>query len=135
MHITQLIEQFENCKLPKEKWNHEAHLRVALYYLFNNDFYTALSKVRCGIIRYNASKETDNLCSNKYHETITFFWCIKIQEFIESFVTEPLDKIEIELLKTHMKNSHFIEKYYEKKFLSTAEARAHFTPTKDTKLP
>lgn len=128
MTIQNLVEQFENCTLPKEEWTHQAHLRVALFYLSKNSFYTAVSKTRCGIIRYNASKETDNLCSDKYHETISQFWMDQIKRFMEKQQNNSLEKTEEDLLKSDIAKGDYILSFYSKELLFSEYARATHVP-------
>ncbi len=128
MKINTLVEKFENCTLPKEEWTHEAHLRVVLFYLFTNSFYATIIKTRCGIIRYNASKETTNLCSDKYHETITQFWIDQVSRFITKQKITSLEKAEEALLKSNLAESSYIFSFYSREHLQSEWARAMHAP-------
>jgi hypothetical protein len=124
MEIKELVAQFESCTLPKDEWNHTAHLRVALYYLFFDDYYVAISKIRCGIIRYNQSIETENACSKKYHETITMFWITEVKKFIDNFGLGTIKDKEEGLLDSQLVCKDYIFKFYNSRLIESDEARA-----------
>ncbi len=67
MTDTEFLEAFEGCSLPEIKWTHEAHVRMAWLYLQKMPLSEAISVVRDGIKRYNASMKK----TLAYHETIT----------------------------------------------------------------
>lgn len=135
MDIQKLIEQFENCTLPNTQWTHEAHLRVALYYLIQNDFYAGLRKMKQGIIRYNKNVPNSSW-RIEYNATVTTFWCIKIKEYISSFSSEPIDSLEEMLIKSRLNNSELIKDFYkDDKLLNSEKYRAYFMPTKEVRYP
>lgn len=73
--ITELMSSFENGTLDKSHWNHNNKLRICCFYLINEkSIYEVINKIRCSFIRYNKAVEDENLCSQKYNETVTFFW-------------------------------------------------------------
>ncbi|EHC19254.1 hypothetical protein CBP27_02765 [Fischerella thermalis WC542] len=53
--IENLITAFKNCTLPRCKWNHTAHLTVALYYLIHYGEKQASDHLRQAIQSYNAA--------------------------------------------------------------------------------
>lgn len=65
--IDHLVELFESCRLPYERWTHRAHLAVAVHYVRRYPFQEALERTRSGIRRYNESRGD----FTGYHETIT----------------------------------------------------------------
>lgn len=134
MDISQLIEQFENCTLPKSHWTHEARLRVAFYYLSNNKFPVGLRKIRSGIIKYNKKLREINWTPNIYHETITVFWCIKVQEFIDLFTNESMETMEKLLLQSQLIDKTLIKKFYSNKLLDNPINQSYFLPTKEIRL-
>lgn len=73
--IAELMNSFENGTLDKKYWNHNNKLRICCFYLIHEtNMYQVINNIRCSFIRYNKAVETENLCSQKYNETITFFW-------------------------------------------------------------
>ena len=71
--VVQLIREFETCTLPRARWNHRAHLAVALWYATHLDAQDALEAVRRGILRLNEACGIMSTRTSGYHETITRF--------------------------------------------------------------
>ena len=70
----ELVAQFEMCSLPKEKWTHEAHFVMALWYCSHQPIPLAMQSIRNGIKKYNVSIGGANTDDSGYHETITVFY-------------------------------------------------------------
>jgi hypothetical protein len=51
--LAHLVTEFEACTLARERWTHEAHLTVALWYLARHELAEATALIRDGIKRYN----------------------------------------------------------------------------------
>ncbi|MBW4682358.1 MAG: hypothetical protein KME19_19900 [Microcoleus vaginatus WJT46-NPBG5] len=75
--IENLIQNFENCTLPRSEWTHHAHLIVALWYLTRYPEQKAINCIRNNIQRLNRATGVLTTKDSGYHETITLFW-IKI---------------------------------------------------------
>jgi len=69
-----LLEQFESCDLPFERWSHRTHLRVAYLYLRRHPFDKALRRMRSGIRAYNRANRVPDGLESGYHETLTVAW-------------------------------------------------------------
>ncbi|SRR6266545_4955682 len=80
----EFLTAFEECKLARQDWTHEAHIRMAWLYLTQlPDAESALDRVRSGIKKLNAAfaRQRSPLCRaanpkdarglTGYHETIT----------------------------------------------------------------
>lgn len=93
--IEHLIHRFERQQLPKVEWTHEAHLVVAVHYVWNYGLENALPLVREFITRHNTSVGTPNTETEGYHETITRFWLIIVDNYLKnhpfSSVKDTLD--------------------------------------------
>src|SRR5262249_23005686 len=61
------VRSFEEGSLPRSEWTHEAHLVVALWYLWNHPRDEATARIREGIRRFNRRQGREAA----YHETIT----------------------------------------------------------------
>ena len=72
--IDSLIHAFQECSLPRSQWTHEAHLTVALWYLFYDSEQEAINAIRNGIKRYNSVQGMETTKNSGYHETLTLFW-------------------------------------------------------------
>lgn len=73
-----MVEQFENCTWPYERWTHRAHLGVSLVYLQKYSFDEAVNRIRHHINLYNRA------CGdpNGYFETITLLYMRRIAKFL-----------------------------------------------------
>jgi len=75
--IEALVRSFEDTTLPRECWDHAAHLTVALWYLKHHPVEEATRRMREGIQRYNHAVHNDIA----YHETLTLAWLALIRRF------------------------------------------------------
>ena len=80
--IDSLIHAFQECSLPRSQWTHEAHLTVALWYLFYDSEQEAINAVRNGIKRYNSVQGIETTKNGGYHETLTLFWVRTIRRYL-----------------------------------------------------
>ena len=85
-----LIRRFEDCTLPREAWNHRAHLAVATWYLFHLPREAATERIREGIQRFNASLGN----TKGYHETITLAWIALVARLLRE---APPERSVVEL--------------------------------------
>src|SRR5262245_12783295 len=78
--IIELVQKFEECRWPYERWTHRAHLAVAAAYLTEHPFEVALSRIRDNIQAYNRT------CGDAdgYHETITVFFLRLVSNFLKT---------------------------------------------------
>lgn len=121
--VKQLVREFEACTLPSERWTHEAHLTVALWYLTRHTDADATRLIRAGIQRYNLSRGVEMTKDGGYHETITLFYLRAIRRYLrgageaQTFV-ELLDGL---LAACGARNFPF--EYYSRERLLSWEAR------------
>jgi hypothetical protein len=80
--IDSLIHAFQECSLPRSQWTHEAHLTVALWYLFYDSESEAIDAIRNGIKHYNSVRGIESTKDSGYHETLTLFWVQKIRQYL-----------------------------------------------------
>jgi hypothetical protein len=80
--LARLVSEFEACTLPGERWTHEAHLTVALWYLARHEEATATDLIRAGIKRYNAARGVRQTIDGGYHETITLFYVRIVSRYL-----------------------------------------------------
>ncbi|MEG4113255.1 MULTISPECIES: hypothetical protein [unclassified Microcoleus] len=78
--IDSLIHAFQEGSLPRSQWTHEAHLTVALWYLFYDSEQEAINAIRNGIQRYNSVQGIEITQNSGYHETLTLFWVRTIRQ-------------------------------------------------------
>jgi hypothetical protein len=80
--LKKLVEKFETGRLPKYDWSHSAHLTVGAYYILNYGSAEALIRLRAGIRNLNMAHGIENSELNGYHETLTRFWVLVIDQFL-----------------------------------------------------
>jgi hypothetical protein len=82
VEVERLVREFEACTLPGERWTHEAHLTVALWYLTRHKQAEATRLIRERIQRYNLSRGVEMTRESGYHETITLFYIRAIRRYL-----------------------------------------------------
>jgi hypothetical protein len=119
-----LIEQFENCTLPKEEWTHENHFVVALWYCIKCPLPEAIQKISNGIKKYNESVGGQNTDDAGYHETITLFYTSAVADYL---ITRKITSVTAEILHDFLQQpflkKEFISRFYSQEYLMSKEAR------------
>ncbi len=82
--ILEVIRGFENGTVLRADWRHAEHLTVALYYLTNHDFETAVKKMRDGLFNLLLAFGIDLAKEMPYHETLTVFWMRTVADYNSS---------------------------------------------------
>jgi hypothetical protein len=67
----EFLRRFADCSLPFEEWTHRAHVKVAYLYLRQNDYDSALDRMRRGIQAYNVVHNVPESDTSGYNETTT----------------------------------------------------------------
>jgi len=120
----ELVLRFENGNLPKEKWTHEAHFVMALWYCCQQPLPLALELIKEGIKKYNISVGSQNTDHSGYHETITLFYT----RVIVNYVLQTSNSISFESKLHGLWQQEFLQKdfpfrYYSRELLKSAAAR------------
>jgi hypothetical protein len=123
--VERLVREFEACTLPGERWTHEAHLMVALWYLMRHTEAEATRLIREGIRRYNLSRGVEMTKDGGYHETITLFYIRAIRRYLTDSRDEraqtPAALVDGLIAACGEKNFPF--EYYSRERLLSWEAR------------
>lgn len=122
--IIEVIENFKNCKIERGTWGHPEHLILAFHYASNNDFETAVCKMREGIFKLLKSFEIDLTKEMPYHETLTVFWMRTVFEFAKARKNVSLVENVSELIIKFDKD--YPLKFYTRERLFSDEARRCF---------
>ena len=72
--ILATVQAFENRTLPREQWDHAAHLAVGLVYVRRHGAAGALSRAREGIRAYNAATGRTPRERSGYREDVTRYF-------------------------------------------------------------
>jgi hypothetical protein len=125
----ELIHQFEACILPKEKWTHEAHFVMALWYCSHQPLPLAIQSIKEGIKKYNISVGGANTDDSGYHETITVFYTRPILNYIlQADPSRPFESRLAGLYQQPFLLKDFPLRYYTRDLLMSKDARKHWTP-------
>lgn len=92
---SQLVERFEQGTLPLAEFRHAEHLRVALWYLLQEQPERAADLIRSGLKRLLER----NQLPRAYSERTTRLWIERIQEFLTSADrSQPVDALGDQLI-------------------------------------
>jgi hypothetical protein len=122
-HTEDLVASFCDLTLPKERWTHEAHLRVGLWHVLHHDPPEALALIRQRITAYNEATGVENSDDSGYHETITRFFLHEISRFLHTtYSGRPIDDLAAELIAL-LGNKETPLRYYSRDRLMSVAAR------------
>ena len=124
--ILAVVESFERGTISRSDWRHAEHLTVALYYLSEHDYGTALTKMRGGIFNLLKSFGVDLAVEMPYHETLTVFWMQTVDDFRKTKNGDSIIEICNELVENFDKN--FPLRFYSRELLFSEEAGKNFIP-------
>jgi len=133
--IERLIREFESGALPRDQWDHKAHLTVACWYLVCYPEPEATRRIREGIQRYNKAVGIVTTRENGYHETITMFWINIVKSFLSATTLECSLVGLINNLTDRYVNKHQPFEYYSRDLLMSWEARLNWVEPDLKPLP
>ena len=120
--VESLVREFEACTLAGERWTHEAHLTVALWYLTRHAEAEATRLIRERIQRYNLSRGVEMTRESGYHETITLFYMRAIRSYLAGVDAETFAEL-LDGLLAACGGRNFPFEYYSRERLLSWEAR------------
>jgi hypothetical protein len=128
VEVERLVREFEACTLPGERWTHEAHLTVALWYLMHHPEAEATRLIREGIRRYNLSRGVEMTKDGGYHETITLFYIRAISRYLANARDERTQTTAalVDGLMAACGERNFPFEYYSRERLLSWEARTRW---------
>ena len=120
--IEQMMAAFESATLEPGGFDHEAHILVAWRYLQDLPLLDAIARFTGAIKRL-----TEKLgVPGKYHETITWFYLIKIAERLGADAAEDWPAFKAANPDLFTWNPSLIDRYYSKRLLGSDTARRSF---------
>ncbi len=122
--VKRLVKAFEERTLTKDEWTHAAHLTVGLYYCLNYPFAVAKNLMSDGILWLNDAHGTPNTDTSGYHETLTMFWLLTIEEFLGKTKCGSLAETANHLIASC--DTKLPSRFYSREFLFSREARARY---------
>ena len=122
--VVELVYKFETCTLPRQLWNHPAHLTIAIWYLSQYPEPKATAQIRAGIQRYNQVQGIQTSTKGGYHETLTRFWIAIAQGFLTAADpnTSILERVNTFIGKYGVRQQLFLD-YYSHERIVSREAR------------
>jgi hypothetical protein len=120
--IEETVRAFENATIEPGDFNHEAHIQVGWRYLQDYDQQDAISRF-IGAIRRLTHKLG---VPGKYHETITWFYLLKIAERCRDERAGDWQTFKAANPDLFERNPSLIQKYYSDALLSSEIARRSF---------
>jgi len=121
--IQEVIEKFESCTIERDSWGHPEHLILAYHYASNNNYDTALNKMRDGIFKLLKSFEVDLTKEMPYHETLTVFWMQTVFAYAKEKDGYSPTVIN-EMIENFDKN--YPARFYTDEYLFSQKARSEF---------
>lgn len=117
-----IVESFEKATLEPGEFGHEAHVLVAWHYLGEQSLLDAIGRFTAAIKRLTRKLGV----SSKYHETITWFYLIKVAERLKAAPEADWPAFKAANPDLFARNPGLIEKYYSKALLESDTARRMF---------
>jgi len=134
MNDEELLRRFEDRSLPKELWNHRAHLKVAYLHLLRFSYDEALERLRAGIKAYNAAQGILDTPTGGYHETMTQVWLQLVHVTLRQFgPAESADAFFEAQTQLQSKRTPLL--FYSRERMMSAEAKGAFVTPDLAALP
>ena len=120
--IEETMQAFETATVDPRDFNHEAHIKVAWGYLQDHDQLEAINRFTAAIKRLTQKLGVPD----KYHETITWFYLLKIAERCAGNTATDWYAFKAGNPDLFEWNRSIIQKYYSDALLSSETARRMF---------
>lgn len=120
----ELWAAFEQATLPHDCWTHAAHVRVGYLHVVRVGFDSALVLLRDRIRRLNAAHGTPETPVRGYHETITVAFLTAIAAACRA--EPPSDSRSFCERHPELLKKDFLERFYSRELLNSADARRVF---------
>ena len=116
--IEEIVRKLETCEYGKQEFYHDRHLAVAAWYLTNFPLELAMDRMRSALLRFTCHHGVKG-----YHETITRFWLLLVQNFLRTEVEEiPLHQKVNELIRL-FNDKNLLFDYYDRELVMSDGAR------------
>jgi hypothetical protein len=133
--LHRFIAQFEDGTWA-DRWNHRAHVTMALYYLLTVPVGEAIRRVKSGILNFNRCRGIANTDTSGYHETLTVFWIAVLtvecaREQSDADLHETVRRIASRVLH----NPDLWRHYYSRDLINDTESRRRWVEPDLQPLP
>jgi len=120
--IEQIVAAFEDATIDAAEFDHEAHLLVGWRFLQDQSLLDALKRFSAALKRLTRKLGVPG----KYHETITWFYLIKIAERRAGQAATDWSAFKDANPDLFARNPSFIRQYYSESLLASEDARRAF---------
>lgn len=128
------LDEFEAAAIPRDRWTHRAHIRMAFLYLRDLPFDEALTRIRSGIQTLNRANQVPETANSGYHETVTVAWARVLASAIR--VHGPLtDFGGFAEANPHVLAKTLLRLYYSPECMGTPGAKSAFVTPDLAPLP
>jgi hypothetical protein len=114
--IEEVVRKLETCEYDNHEFYHSRHLAVAAWYLTFFPPELALEKMRASLLRF-----TQHHGRKAYHETITRFWLLMVQQFLQTAPGSLPQQVNELIHRYNDKNLLF--EFYDRERVMSEEAR------------
>ena len=124
--LTEFVNAFETGTFPGKQWKHAEHIALAACYLHAMPVSEALDRARDRIRAYNESQGGKNTEDSGYHETLTVFWLLIVDQAIDR--NAPRAQAARAITAQFATQRDLYRDYYSFDLLTSREARARWIP-------
>ena len=121
-HIEQVVEAFEKATIDAADFDHEAHLLVGWRYLQDLSLLDAIKRFSGALKRLTRKLGV----ASKYHETITWFYLIKIAERCRGKAATDWPAFKAANPDLFACDPSIVRQYYSESLLASEDARRLF---------
>jgi len=118
VEILNTVERFETCAFRLDEFTHARHMTVACWYLATLPYEDALARTRTGLQRFIQHHGKDG-----YHETITRFWMILLDQALRARPAEWGLAARVEQVVAQYADKDVLFRHYTRERVLSDEAR------------
>jgi len=116
--IVDIVTKFESCAFRLDEFTHARHITVACWYLATLPFEEALLRMRSGLQHFIGHHRKAG-----YHETITQFWMILLEQAFRSTSEDRRIPIRVQEAVAQFPDKDVLFRYYTREKVMSEEAR------------
>jgi hypothetical protein len=128
--IKEVVRKFEACEYGLAEFPHARHLAVAAFYLASLSADEAMVRMRVGLSRF-----IEHHSRQGYHETITRFWMLLVDDFLEKADPGATLVQSVNELISHYADKNILFTYYTREQIACDEAKTRWVDPDLKALP
>ena len=117
--IESVVHKLENCEYGVHEFGHNKHLAVAAWYVTSLGPQEAWDRIRASLLQFTAHHGKTG-----YHETITRFWLLLVEDFLRTEVGASSLADKVNRLVCRYADKNIVFHYYSRERIMSEEARA-----------